>query len=128
MVESVVMAASGIHHAIEAVWRIESARLTAGLARNVRDVGQAEELAQDALAAPSLKQACGISASEGQFDQENDFYTVGKCVSTVTRINHDESIELEVSKFHAPEPCSAVSIEASFPSESDRSRTWGSPP
>jgi RNA polymerase sigma factor (sigma-70 family) len=39
------------HRAIEAVWRIESARLIAGLARMVRDVGVAEELAQDALVA-----------------------------------------------------------------------------
>lgn len=38
-----------IHRTIEAVWRIESARLLAGLARITRDVGQAEELAQDAL-------------------------------------------------------------------------------
>jgi RNA polymerase sigma factor (sigma-70 family) len=37
--------------AIETVWRIESARLIAGLARMVRDVGLAEELAQDALVA-----------------------------------------------------------------------------
>jgi len=37
--------------AIEAVWRIESARLIAGLARAVRDVGRAEDLAQDALVA-----------------------------------------------------------------------------
>jgi RNA polymerase sigma factor (sigma-70 family) len=37
--------------AIEAVWRIESARLVAGLARIVRDVGLAEDLAQDALVA-----------------------------------------------------------------------------
>ena len=36
---------------IDAVWRIESARLIAGLARIVRDVGLAEELAQDALVA-----------------------------------------------------------------------------
>ncbi|HEX4960655.1 MAG TPA: RNA polymerase sigma factor [Thermoanaerobaculia bacterium] len=36
---------------VEAVWRIESARLIAGLARIVRDVGLAEELAQDALVA-----------------------------------------------------------------------------
>src|SRR6185503_11077029 len=35
--------------AINAVWRIESARLIAGLARMVRDVGLAEEIAQDAL-------------------------------------------------------------------------------
>jgi RNA polymerase sigma-70 factor, ECF subfamily len=37
------------HRAIDAVWRIESARLIAGLARIVRDVGLAEDLAQDAL-------------------------------------------------------------------------------
>src|SRR5947208_4180808 len=45
------MTASDTHRAIEAVWRIESARLIAGLARIVRDVGRAEELAQDALVA-----------------------------------------------------------------------------
>ncbi len=38
-----------VHAAIEAVWRLESARLIAGLTRLVRDVGLAEELAQDAL-------------------------------------------------------------------------------
>src|SRR5271166_4323981 len=45
------MTASDAHRAIDAVWRIESARLIAGLARIVRDVGLAEELAQDALVA-----------------------------------------------------------------------------
>jgi RNA polymerase sigma factor (sigma-70 family) len=39
------------HQAIDAVWRIESARVIAGIARIVRDVGRAEELAQDALVA-----------------------------------------------------------------------------
>ena len=39
------------HASIEAVWRIESARLVAGLTRMVHDVGLAEELAQDALVA-----------------------------------------------------------------------------
>ena len=39
------------HRAIEAVWKIESARVIAGLTRIVRDVGVAEELAQDALVA-----------------------------------------------------------------------------
>jgi RNA polymerase sigma factor (sigma-70 family) len=39
------------HRTIDAVWRIESARLIAGLTRIVRDVGQAEELAHDALVA-----------------------------------------------------------------------------
>jgi RNA polymerase sigma factor (sigma-70 family) len=45
------VATTDIHRTIEAVWRIESARLIAGLARMVRDVGLAEELAQDALVA-----------------------------------------------------------------------------
>src|SRR5256885_15306232 len=45
------MTATDPARAIEAVWRIESARLIAGLARVVRDVGVAEELAQDALVA-----------------------------------------------------------------------------
>src|SRR5213595_2657146 len=43
--------ATETHRAIDAVWRIESARLIAGLARIVRDVGLAEELAQDAFVA-----------------------------------------------------------------------------
>jgi RNA polymerase sigma factor (sigma-70 family) len=45
------MAASETHQAIETVFRIERARLIAGLARMVRDVDRAEELAQDALVA-----------------------------------------------------------------------------
>lgn len=45
------MAISETHAAIEAVYRIERTRLLAGLARMLRDVGQAEELAQDALVA-----------------------------------------------------------------------------
>lgn len=45
------MTATDIHRTIEAVWRIESARIIAAIARMVRDVGLAEELAQDALVA-----------------------------------------------------------------------------
>ncbi len=45
------MTATDTHQAIDAVWRIESPKLIAGLARMVRDVGIAEELAQDALVA-----------------------------------------------------------------------------
>ena len=45
------MTASATHSAIDAVWRIESAKVIAALARRVRDVGLAEELAQDALVA-----------------------------------------------------------------------------
>jgi RNA polymerase sigma factor (sigma-70 family) len=55
-----------IHREIDTVWRIESARLIAGLARIVRDVGVAEELAQDALVA-ALEQwpASGVPDNPG---------------------------------------------------------------
>ena len=54
------------HRAIEAVWRLESARIIAGLAGLLRDVGLAEELAQDALVA-ALEQwpAKGIPGNPG---------------------------------------------------------------
>ncbi len=45
------MTAAAIHNTIDAVWRIESAKLIAGLTRIVRDVGIAEDLAQEALVA-----------------------------------------------------------------------------
>lgn len=45
------MAGSDLHRTLDAVWRIESARIIGTLARMVRDVGTAEELAQDALVA-----------------------------------------------------------------------------
>ena len=45
------MTATDTHRAIDAVWRIESPKLIAGLTRIVRDVGLAEDLAQDALVA-----------------------------------------------------------------------------
>jgi len=45
------MSASATHRAINAVWRIESAKIIAALARIVRDIGLAEDLAQDALVA-----------------------------------------------------------------------------
>jgi RNA polymerase sigma-70 factor (ECF subfamily) len=51
VVLSVVVTTTDTHRAIDAVWRIESARIIAGLMRIVRDVGLAEELAQDALVA-----------------------------------------------------------------------------
>jgi RNA polymerase sigma factor (sigma-70 family) len=45
------MGTADSHRAIDAIWRIESARIIAALARMVRDVGVAEDLAQDALVA-----------------------------------------------------------------------------
>src|SRR5262249_58068435 len=45
------MSATDTHRTINAVWRMESARIIAGIARMVGDVGLAEEFAQDALVA-----------------------------------------------------------------------------
>jgi len=47
----VAVTATDTHKAIDAVWRIESAKLIAGLTRIVGDVGLAEDFAQDALVA-----------------------------------------------------------------------------
>jgi RNA polymerase sigma-70 factor (ECF subfamily) len=60
------VSSSDAHRAIDAVWRIESPRLIAGLARRVRDVGVAEDLAQDALVA-ALEQwpASGVPDNPG---------------------------------------------------------------
>ncbi len=51
MVESAAVATQGARASIEAIWRIESPRLIAALARSFRDVGVAEDLAQDAFLA-----------------------------------------------------------------------------
>ncbi len=60
------MASTDVTRTIEAVWRIESARLIAGVARLVRDVGAAEELAHEALVA-ALEQwpEAGVPDSPG---------------------------------------------------------------
>jgi RNA polymerase sigma factor (sigma-70 family) len=60
------VAATETHAAIDAVWRIESPKIIAGLTRMVRDVGIAEELAQDALVA-ALEQwpAAGVPDNPG---------------------------------------------------------------
>src|SRR3954471_19743770 len=60
------MRTSDTHRTVDAVWRIESARLIAALTRIVRDVGLAEEVAQDALLA-ALEQwpASGVPNNPG---------------------------------------------------------------
>ena len=66
MLQSVAVTATDAHRAIDAVWRIESPRLIAGLTQIVRDVGLAEDLAQDALVA-ALEQwpASGVPDNPG---------------------------------------------------------------
>ena len=51
MIPSALPDRDALHHSIDSVWRIEAARIIASVARMTRDVGRAEELAQDALVA-----------------------------------------------------------------------------
>jgi RNA polymerase sigma factor (sigma-70 family) len=62
----VIDAVTDLHRAIDAVWKLESAKILGGLTRLVRDVGLAEELAQDALVA-AMEQwpAAGIPDNPG---------------------------------------------------------------
>ena len=80
------------HRIIDAVWRIESARIIAGLARLVRDVGLAEELAQDALVA-ALEQwpAQGIPARPGAWLMLTAKHRA------IDRIRRDESLAGKLS-------------------------------
>jgi len=60
------MSEQAVHRVIDAVWRIESARIIATVARMVREIGLAEELAQDALVAALERwPRAGIPANPG---------------------------------------------------------------
>ncbi|TVY99803.1 RNA polymerase sigma factor [Trebonia kvetii] len=100
------------HGAVEAVWRLESARIIASLARLVRDVGLAEELAQDALVA-ALEQwpADGIPANPG------GWLMVTARHRAIDRIRRDERLggklnllgrELEIAQHDVPAEFDAV--------------------
>jgi RNA polymerase sigma factor (sigma-70 family) len=84
---------SDTHRAIEAVWRIEAPRLVAGLGRLVRDVGGAEELAQDALVA-ALEQwpAEGVPRNPGAW-----LMTTAKR-RAVDRIRRDETFRRKLEE------------------------------
>ena len=81
------------HRAIETVWRIEAPRLVAGLAGLVRDIGVAEELAQDALVA-ALEQwpAAGVPRNPGAW-----LMTIGKR-RAVDRIRRDETLRRKLEE------------------------------
>jgi RNA polymerase sigma-70 factor (ECF subfamily) len=89
----VFVTASDTNRAIEAVWRIESARVIAGLARMVRDVGLAEELAQDALVA-ALEQwpESGVPRNPGAW-----LMTIGKR-RAVDHIRRNERYERKLAE------------------------------
>src|SRR6476646_9358824 len=90
------------HRTIDAVWRIESARLIAGLARIVRDVGLAEELAQDALVA-ALEQwpSAGVPDNPGAW-----LMTVAKrrAIDHIRRAERLERRQEELAAAPEPEP------------------------
>ncbi len=106
------MAATDTHRAIEAIWRIEQARLIAGLTRIVRDVGVAEELAQDALVA-ALEQwpKSGIPDNPGAWlmatakHRAIDRFRRNKLAER----KHDElGYELELEQDAPPDPDAAL--------------------
>ncbi|MFL6197169.1 MAG: RNA polymerase sigma factor [Thermoanaerobaculia bacterium] len=79
------------HRAIDAVWRIESARLIAGLARMVRDVGLAEDLAQDALlAALERWPESGIPDNPGAWLMAAAKHRAIDALRRGTRFKHEE--------------------------------------
>ena len=82
-----------MHRTVEAVWRMESAKVTATLARFVRDVGLAEELAQDTLVA-ALEQwpADGVPRNPGAW-----LTTIGKR-RAVDHIRRQETLGRKVAE------------------------------
>lgn len=106
------MTATETHRAIDAVWRIESARLIAGLTRIVRDVGIAEELAQDALVA-ALEQwpESGVPQNPGAWLMASakhraiDFFRRNKRLE----LKHEEiARELERQEMQVPDLTAAL--------------------
>ncbi len=106
MLRSVAVTATDTHRAIDAVWRIESPRLIAGLARIVRDVGVAEDLAQDALVA-ALEQwpEDGIPRNPGAWlmaaakHRAIDYFRRNKLLE---RKHEELGYEIEVGQRQAP--------------------------
>jgi RNA polymerase sigma-70 factor (ECF subfamily) len=98
---------SDTHRAIDAVWRIESAKLIAGLARIVGDVGAAEDLAQDALVAALERwPATGIPENPGAWLMATAKHRAIDLLRRRTRLvrKHEElGRELEARQGAAPD-------------------------
>jgi RNA polymerase sigma factor (sigma-70 family) len=106
---------SDTNRAIDAVWRIESARLIAGLTRIVRDVGLAEELAQDALVA-ALEQwpESGVPDNPGAWLMATARHRAIDLVrrDVMRERKHEElGRELETQPGTAPDPSASVEDE-----------------
>ncbi|WP_460338920.1 RNA polymerase sigma factor [Actinoallomurus acanthiterrae] len=84
------MTATEVHRTIDAIWRLESARIIAGLTRMMRDVGVAEELAQDALVA-ALEQW----PESGVPDNPGAWLMATAKHRAIDRIRRDKRLELK---------------------------------
>ncbi|WP_088257368.1 RNA polymerase sigma factor [Fimbriiglobus ruber] len=107
------MTATDTHRAIDAVWRIESARLIAGLARIVRDVGVAEELAHDALVA-ALEQwpESGVPQNPGAWLMATAKH---RAIDLVRRNKRFERKQEELGrKFEAQQSAAAPDLDAAL--------------
>jgi RNA polymerase sigma factor (sigma-70 family) len=105
------VATTPTHRAIDAVWRMESARLIGALARIVRDVGAAEELAQDALVAALERwPASGVPDNPGAWlmaAAKNRAIDLVRRRAVLERKHHELGREMELRQA-APEPEAAL--------------------
>lgn len=101
-----------MHRAIDAVWRIESARVIAGLARIVGDIGVAEDLAQDALVAALERwPQAGIPDRPGAWLMATAKHRAIDHLRRNTRVQrkHEEfGHELEAREMSVPDPDAAL--------------------
>jgi RNA polymerase sigma-70 factor (ECF subfamily) len=104
-----------VRRTVEAVWRIESARLTAGLTRLVREVGVAEELAQDALVA-ALEQwpRDGVPRNPGAWLMATAKHRAVDLLRRNERLARKLDLlgrEAEIEQWHPPRPAEPGGIE-----------------
>nr|WP_285697086.1 RNA polymerase sigma factor [Actinomadura sp. NBRC 104412] len=107
-----------VHRTVDAVWRLESARIIGGVARMVRDVGLAEELAQDALVT-ALEQwpRTGVPDNPGAW-----LMTIAKR-RAVDRIRRDRTLERKLEEIgHRQETGGAVGPGADVDAVLDEDR------
>jgi RNA polymerase sigma-70 factor (ECF subfamily) len=114
MVSSAAVTATHPHRAIDAVWRIESARVIASLARVVRDVGLAEELAQDALVA-ALEQW----PESGVPDNPGAWLTAAAKNRAIDRIRRNKLIERKHEEIGYDIESDQVDLAAALEAEID---------
>jgi RNA polymerase sigma factor (sigma-70 family) len=101
------MTGAAAHRTIEAVWRIESARLIAGLARMVGDVGFAEDLAQDALVAALERwPESGVPDNPGAWLMTTAKHRAIDLLRRSTRLarKHEQLARELEDRFHAASP------------------------